>query len=325
MTSSLLKKNNLVTSCHRWRKVIRRIIFQQTPRHLATAVVVLAAFAASPSEAEIIYTERSLYRNIMVRDESGRRCLLFSVRRHQRNQSCKDLYNPKRLVFPYVRMMFSGLLVMPEPQRILMIGLGGGSIPEALAEMFAESTITVVEIDKAVVRVARKYFDFNETDNMKTFVQDARVFVKRAIIREERYDLILLDAFTGDYIPEHLMTREFLEEMKALLTTGGVLVANTFSTSRLYDHESATYASVYGTFFNLRSDVSLNRIVIAIMGPLPPREVLDERAQQLLPALAPRGVEITSFPERMSLEPDWDLDARVLTDQYSPANLLNTD
>ena len=305
--------------------MMHRITFQQIPRYLALAVVVLCAFATAPTHAEIIHTERSLYRNIIVRDEDGRRCLLFSVRRNQRNQSCKDLYNPKRLVFPYVRMMFSGLLVIPQPKRILMIGLGGGSIPEALAEMFPESNIDIAEIDKAVVRVARKYFDYNETDNMKTFVQDARVFVKRAITREERYDLVLLDAFTGDYIPEHLMTREFFEEIKTLLAAGGVLVANTFSTSRLYAHESATYASVFGTFFNLRSGISLNRIVIATLGPLPPQDVLEERAQQLLPALAPRGVEITSFPEQMSVEPDWDLDARVLTDQYSPANLLNRD
>ncbi len=294
-------------------------------KRLAFAILVLSALTAMPTHGEIIHSERSLYRNIIVRDEEGRRCMLFSVRRHQRNQSCKDFYNPKRLVFPYVRMMFSGLLVMPQPKRILMVGLGGGSIPEAFAEMFPESTIHTVEIDKAVVRVAREYFDFNETDNMKVFVQDARVFIKRAIIRQERYDLIVLDAFTGDYIPEHLMTREFLNEIKALLGTGGVLVANTFSTSGLYDHESATYASVFGTFFNLRSDISLNRVVIATLGPLPPREVLDQRAQALLPALAPRGVEITSFPERMSIDPDWDVDARVLTDQYSPANLLNTD
>lgn len=283
------------------------------------------AYTAAPAHADIVHTERSLYRNIIVRDEDGRRCLLFSVRRLQRNQSCKDFFNPKRLVFPYVRMMFSGLLLVPQPRQILMIGLGGGSIPEALAEMFPQSTIDVVEIDRAVVRVAQQFFDYKETEHMKVFVQDARVFVKRAIKRGAHYDLVLLDAFTGDYIPEHLMTQEFFEEVKQLLSLNGALVANTFSTSRLYNHESATYAAVFGTFFNLRSDISLNRIVVASLGPLPPRDVLEERAKALRPKLAPRGVEITSFPERMSLEPDWDLDARVLTDQYSPANLLNTD
>lgn len=293
-------------------------------RAVALAFIIASTFTACAS-AEVIHTERSLYRNILVRDEGDRRCLLFSVRRFQRNQSCKDLYNPKHLVFPYVRMMFASLLVNPHPRSILMVGLGGGSIPTALAEIFPQSTIDVVEIDKAVVRVAREYFGFTEAEHMRVVTQDARVFIKRAGKAGEHYDLILLDAFTGDYIPEHLMTREFLEEVKAVMSPDGVLAANTFSTSTLYQHESATYASVFGTFFNLRSDISLNRIIVASVRPLPSRDVLDQRAEQLLPLVAPRGVEITSFPERMSTQPDWDVNARILTDQYSPANLLNTD
>ncbi len=46
---------------------------------------------------------------------------------------------------------------------------------------------------------------------------------------------VILDAFASDYIPEHLMTAEFLEESRSLLTAEGVLVANTFSTSTLYE------------------------------------------------------------------------------------------
>ena len=48
----------------------------------------------------------------------------------------------------------------------------------------------------------------------------------------------MLDAFDHEYIPEHLLTQEFLKEVKSLLAPGGVLAANTFSSSRLYDHES---------------------------------------------------------------------------------------
>ena len=64
---------------------------------------------------------------------------------------------------------------------------------------------------------------------------------------QQRYDLIMLDAFDHEYIPEHLLTQEFLQEVKSLLAPGGVLAANTFSSSRLYDHESTTYAAVFGS------------------------------------------------------------------------------
>ena len=71
-----------------------------------------------------------------------------------------------------------------------------------------------------------------------------------AKMEKDHYDLILLDAFNGDYIPEHLMSAEFFEEVKKLLPANGMVVANTFSSSRLYSAESQTYAQVFGKIFN---------------------------------------------------------------------------
>ena len=53
---------------------------------------------SSPSlEAKVIHKERSLYRNIMVTEENGERCLLFTVKKRAKSrQSCQDLSNPKR-------------------------------------------------------------------------------------------------------------------------------------------------------------------------------------------------------------------------------------
>ncbi|MDZ7685664.1 MAG: hypothetical protein U5O39_12160 [Gammaproteobacteria bacterium] len=78
------------------------------------------------------------------------------------DQTCMDLREPKRLVFPYVRMTLAGLLVEPEPERILMLGLGGGSIPMTLAELYPEAKIDTVEIDEAVYRVARGLLPLRE-------------------------------------------------------------------------------------------------------------------------------------------------------------------
>ena len=132
---------------------------------------------------------------------------------------------------------------------------------------------------------------------------------------------LTLDVY-GDYIPEHLMTREFLEEVRSLLTAGGVLAANTFSISALYDHESVTYAAVYGTFFNLNPDQSGNRVVLASTGALPDQAVLAARARELAPKVEPYGVDIDDLLKMIDTKVDWNTTVRVLTDQYAPANLL---
>ena len=275
--------------------------------------------------AEIIHQEKSLYRDITVLQTGNRRCLVFNVHRGDRNQTCININNHDKLVFSYTKMSFAGLLLTPEPKKILIAGLGGGTIPLALTELFPNAIIDIVEVDQAVVNVAKEYFFFEESDNMTVAVNDARVFIKRAGIIGEQYDYIVLDAFGGDYIPEHLLTQEFLQEVKQLMTERSVLIANTFSTSRFYDHESVTYQRVFNEFFNFKLPTSGNRIIIAQLQPLPPREILISRAQDLAPFLEKYGIPLLDYPGRLSTRVDWDMGRRVLTDQYAPANLLQGD
>ena len=277
---------------------------------------------AAPAAGEVIHQERSLYRDITVEQNGPRRCLIFNVHRGDRNQTCIDLNEPERLVFSYTRMSFAGLLLTPEPESILVAGLGGGSIPMTFGDLFPDALIDVVEIDPAVVSVAREFFLFEETANMHVHVNDARVFIKRAVLEGRKYDYIMLDAFTGDYIPEHLLTREFLDEVKQILNPDGVLVANTFSTSRLYDHESVTYQRVWNEFYNFKLPTSGNRIIITRDGALPPRGELVGAAQRLAESMEKYSIPLLEYPARMSTRVDWDMSRRVLTDQYSPGNLL---
>ena len=166
------------------------------------------------------------------------------------------------------------------------------------------------------------YFGFVATERLRVHVQDARAFVRRAAGNGATYDLVMLDAFNSDYIPEHLMTREFLLETRSLLTDNGVLAANTFASSRLYDYESATYSDVFGPFFNMRLPESSNRVILAAIQPLPDVLRLQQRAAELDERLRRYGVDIRSYPKYLLSQVDWDTNARLLTDQYSPANLL---
>lgn len=286
---------------------------------LLTAVLCLASASAN---AQVIHEERSLYRNILVKDSGRERCLLFSQRRSGAYQTCIDRENPDRLVFSYVRMMFAGLLLTPAPKRILLIGLGGGTIPRVLDALYPEAEQDLVEIDPAVVRVAKAHFDFEVGANMRVHERDGRVFVKRALLNGEKWDLILLDAFTDEYIPEHLLTREFLEELKGVLSERGVVVANTFANSRLYHHESATYDAAFPNVASLRIADSFNRILIGLDRPWPGQPKLDARASVLAHDLDRFGVDIERYARALRTDWDFDREARVLTDQYAPANLL---
>lgn len=282
----------------------------------------LAVVSQGLVAAEVIHEEKSLYRDINVVQTGNRRCLIFNVHRGDRNQTCVNVDDHDELIFSYTKMSFAGLLLTPEPKKILIAGLGGGTLPMTFSDLFPEAQIDVVEVDQAVVNVAKEFFFFEENANMTVAVNDARVFVKRAGILGEKYDYIILDAFGGDYIPEHLLTQEFLEEVKQIMAEDAVLVANTFSTSRFYDHESVTYQRVFGEFFNFKLPTSGNRMIITQLDPLPPRGNLITRAQSLAPSLQKYGVPLLEYPNRLSTRVDWDMSRRVLTDQYSPANLL---
>jgi spermidine synthase len=294
---------------------------RRLPLALLSALLALACPAPPTLAATLVNSERSLYRDVLVYEDGGERCMCFTRQCRIGRQTCIDLQNPRRFALNYTRMMLGGALFTADPpKRILIVGLGGGTLPTALAELLPQAQIDVVEIDPAVTRAARRFFDFKEGPRMRVIEQDGRVYVKRAGRAGERYDLVMLDAFDHEYIPEHLLTREFLGEVRALLPPGGVLVANTFSSSRLYDHESTTYAAVFGAFYNLKRE---NRVIVARNGALPDAAELERRSLQYDAALKGYGVDRQAVLSLFTTQRDWDEGARVLTDQYSPANLLN--
>ncbi len=294
----------------------------QIPTLLKVMLLVLLGTLAMPALAQrLLHSQRSLYREVLVYQEQNERCMCFTRNCRIGRQTCMDLKHPDRFVMNYPRMMMAALYLKPAPRSVLIIGLGGGTLPRALAQILPGVRINVVEIDPAVIKVANKYFSFTPDKSLQVTELDGRVFVKRALREQQRYDLIMLDAFDHEYIPEHLLTEEFLREVQGLLAPGGVLAANTFSNSRLYDHESVTYSAVFGTYFNLKRE---NRVIIATQnGALPDSAQLTANSALLAQSFKPLGISAAALLPLFATTPDWDKNARRLTDQYSPANLLN--
>ena len=283
-------------------------------------VAVALLGAAKVHAQKLIHSERSLYREVLVYEEGTERCMCFTRACRVGRQTCMNTRAPQRFAMNYTKMMMTALFVKPAPRSILIVGLGGGTLPNALTRVLPDAHIDVIEIDPAVTKVAKRYFGFAESAAVKVTEADGRVFVKRALREGRKYDLVMLDAFDHEYIPEHLLTREFLQEVDGLLTAQGVLAANTFSSSRLYDYESVTYAAVFGTFYNLKRN---NRVIIAVKGELPPPQQLEQNARQFAKHFGEFAIDIERMLPLFSTQVDWNPQTRVLTDQFSPANLLN--
>lgn len=293
-------------------------------RLLTFLLIFLVLVIPSRTQAKNIHKEHSLYRNILVTEKDGKRCMRFTLRHdREQNQSCFLLKDPQKLVFDYTKLAMIGSVARPNAKKILIIGLGGGSLVNAYHYLLPEAQITSVEIDPAVIKVAKKYFHLPEQPWHTIVTKDARIFVKRQLLKHSTFDLIILDAFNGDYIPEHLMTKEFFTEVKNLLSNKGIVLSNTFAISKLYHSESATYADVFGNFIELKGQHSGNRIIVVAKN----KKIIKEQIQQNLKLFAKQlkalGIDANYLLESFNSNPKWNKKAPILTDDFSPVNLLN--
>lgn len=286
---------------------------------------VILLVVAFPVQAKVLHAETSLYQHVIVSEVNNRRCLKFSNRTRISNQSCQYQNRPNALVFTYTKLLLTSVLAQQDPKSILVIGLGAGTMPTVFRQLFPKATVESLEIDPVVVTMAKQYFAFRETSKNVVHTIDARVFVKRAARKNKQYDLIIVDAFNGEYIPEHLMTKEFFEEVKAILSPNGVLASNTFTSSRLAQYETETYLSVFRPILQMKASESENRVfVFAQQKSLLSEENLKQGAEKFASAF-----------KKYDVLPQWLLaqktvidreanDKLLLTDQFSPVNILNS-
>ncbi len=238
--------------------------------YLHAGLSALAALTVLACSAQtVIYEKASPFNTIIVtEDHKGLRTLLFE--RGGGRQSVVKPGDPDHLELPYARVALAGLALCEEPRHILVVGLGGGSLPMFLRKHYPAAGIDVAEIDPDVVDVAKKYFGFREDERMHAYIGDGRQFIENV---RQGYDIIFLDAFGARDVPKHLTTQEFLLAVRRVLVTSGVVVSNVWrpSANPLHDSMVRTHQEAFDELFILDVPGDVNNILLA----LPRKQPLD--------------------------------------------------
>ena len=148
---------------------------------------------------------------------------------------------------------------------MLLIGLAAGTIPRQYTEIYGNIPIDGIEIDPDIVGAGAEYFDMNEASlpNLQVYTGDGRYLLNQL---GRSYSVIGIDAYRPPYIPWHLTTVEFFQEVKAHLSHDGVAIINVGRTDtdrRLVDAMANTMLRVFPSVHALDVPSSFNTILFA--------------------------------------------------------------
>src|SRR5688572_15116631 len=150
------------------------------------------------AQARVVFETTSPYHHIRVIDQQGLRALSFDGSMETR----MSLRDPLTGHFEYTEYFHMPWLWHSNLTNVLMVGLGGGSVQRAYEHYYPQVTIETVEIDAMVVRIAKEYFGFKESERQRVHVMDGRVHLRRT---GTKYDAIIMDAYVknryGSFIP----------------------------------------------------------------------------------------------------------------------------
>jgi spermidine synthase len=166
-----------------------------------------------------------------------------------------------------------------------VVGLAAGTIPKQFTQVFGPLPIDGIELDPEIVQAGWDYFALNEP-NIQVIVGDGRYQLNRL---DGPYDIITIDAYKVPYIPWHLTTQEYFEEVKARLAADGVVAINVGRAPRdrtLVEAMTNTLLTVFPTVHTIDIPASLNSILVATVQPTDPANVALNLAQ-LSPAADP--------------------------------------
>ena len=153
-------------------------------------------------------------------EEDDSRALYFS---RELTQSGMRLSDPDALEFAYTQKMMSFLLFVHQPQHILMLGLGGGSLAKYCHRYLPSARTTVLEIDPDIIAFREQFMLPPDDARLSVVLGDAAEYLRHC---EENADVVMIDAFDRDGFSASVCTRAFYLDVRDVLAAHGVMVAN---------------------------------------------------------------------------------------------------
>jgi spermidine synthase len=282
----------------------------------------LAAFLTTLLVAQRNYaiTEvKSQYQTIAVWDSPDglRRQLLFDPKWDGTDaiQSEMDKRDTNKLILDYAQYMIASVPLVDKPKRILIVGLGGACIQRYLHNLLSDTIIETAELDPVVLDLAKKYFNLTEDNRQKVHIGDGRAYIEKA---KDKYDIIMLDAFSATSIPYMLATQEFLKSVKTHLTSGGIVCANLWSHQQDYGNMLKTYKTVFPELHVLPCPSPWTNHILAAM-PTKQNLTVDKWREKatIFDKANPTGLKLTQFIDRC-IAPVIPAEAKVILDKDAP-------
>ncbi len=271
---------------------------------------------AKGTEPGVIAQVESLYNDIYVyRRANGFYVLSFGAERLRYTESVVNPDDQLDLPVYYTQSMTAGLAYAPELKDAAIIGLGGGRTAWYHHKSVPGLDMTAVELDPAVAQIADQFFSVRDEDNFKVDVLDGRMWLAKS---DRMFDIIMVDAYRGPFVPFHLLTHEFYALVAEHLKPGGVVVQNVEPSTMLFDSAVATIRSAFDhlVFFEGQGNI----VILAYNGPEKDEAELERIAAERQAEYGFRYPLPDILARRYT--PDYDTATEALTDDFAPVEYL---
>jgi spermidine synthase len=242
--------------------------------------------------------------------------------------SFSDLNDPTYLHYGYEKVYAEVMDYIAEQKpdfSLMQLGAGGYTTPRYVEAVYPQAKDEVLEIDPGVTRTAYEYMGLSPQARVTTINQDARLGLQN-LPSDQRFDMILGDAFNDLSVPYHLTTQQFDEQLRSRLTPTGFYLANIIDKmvgGRFIPSVVRTLKTVFPNVYVMSEFDSFNTpaqntyVVAASMTPL------DEARLRAAHGQGPDGQSITKIMSQDDMNA-WlrSADSVLLTDDYVPADNL---
>lgn len=229
-------------------------------------------------------TRDARYGAPIVYTDGDRRVLMFgdAVVQSEMQRSAPD-----ELVLAYTRAMMLFVLFHPRPRRLLLLGLGGGSLAKFCCRHLPGADITVIELDPRVIALRAQFGVPADGPNFRVFQADAINFLSAL---DTPVDVILADVYAPGGMPPAFGSATFYADCRRALREGGVLAANLHGRERDYQQITQRMAHAFDQrTCRLKAIAGSNHIYFAVSAPPGQRNFLPRRALLLQRVIALRG------------------------------------